>query len=123
MCRTMSGERGDMNENTVKNWKEKLPSICGGYEERDIFNMDERLESGVFFKQGRRSTYVPKDGDCARGKNAKDRVTVLLCTCMTGEKMKPLVVGRSKNPRCFKRVKLDSLPVTYRHNKKSWMID
>jgi hypothetical protein len=38
---------------------------------------------------------------------------------MTGEKFKPLVIGKSKNPRCFKKVK--KLPVDYHANKRSWM--
>ncbi|GBN45082.1 Tigger transposable element-derived protein 4 [Araneus ventricosus] len=35
------------------------------------------------------------------------------------QKLKPLVIGRSKNPRCFKGTK--SLEVDYDFNKKSWM--
>ncbi|GBN18043.1 hypothetical protein AVEN_163682-1 [Araneus ventricosus] len=39
---------------------------------------------------------------------------------MTGhQKLQPLVIGRSKNPRCFKGAK--SLEVDYDFNKKSWM--
>ncbi|GBM83544.1 Tigger transposable element-derived protein 4 [Araneus ventricosus] len=39
---------------------------------------------------------------------------------MTGhQKLKPLGIGRSKNPRCFKDAK--SLEVDYDLNKKSWM--
>ena len=45
VCKTMSGERGDVNNDTVSSWKERLPHICEGYEPRDIFNMDE---SGIF---------------------------------------------------------------------------
>ncbi|GBM42165.1 Tigger transposable element-derived protein 4 [Araneus ventricosus] len=39
---------------------------------------------------------------------------------MTGEeKLKMLVIGKSKSPRCFKGIK--SLEVKYEFNKKSWM--
>jgi hypothetical protein len=39
---------------------------------------------------------------------------------MTGTiKMKPLVTGKSKSPRCFKRVK--NLPVEYAHSANAWM--
>ena len=42
-------------------------------------------------------------GDNAAGvKTAKERITVLLCASATGEKLKPLVIGRSANPRCFR---------------------
>lgn len=118
VSKTMSGERGDVNENCVNTWQDRLPTICDGYEPRDIFNMDE---TGIFFKQGRRTTFCPKDADCAGGKRAKNRITAALCASMAGEKIKPLVIGRAGKPRCFKRVDVNSLPVTYRHNKKAWM--
>lgn len=41
----MSGERGDVNTDTVNDWKEKLKLICKGYEPKNIFNMDE---TGLF---------------------------------------------------------------------------
>lgn len=48
------------------------------------------------------------------------RITLLLGTNSTGDdKLKPLVIGKSKNPRCFKGVK--SLPIEYFANKKAWM--
>ncbi|KAL4233818.1 hypothetical protein ACF0H5_008496 [Mactra antiquata] len=117
-CKMMSGERGDVNSNTVEEWKSRLPKICEGYELRDIFNMDE---SGIFFKSGGRTTYCDKNVQCAGGKRAKDRVTVALCASATGEKLKPLVIGKSRRPRCFGKVKVESLPVCYKNNKKAWM--
>lgn len=38
-----------------------------------------------------------------------------------GDKIKPLVIGKSETPRCLKNVKKQDLPVTYKHSKKSWM--
>ncbi|XP_050546377.1 tigger transposable element-derived protein 6-like [Daktulosphaira vitifoliae] len=35
------------------------------------------------------------------------------------EKIKPLIIGKSTKPRCFKEVK--SLPLDYESNKKAWM--
>eukprot|EP00058_Branchiostoma_floridae_P027025 XP_002612516.1 hypothetical protein BRAFLDRAFT_75362 [Branchiostoma floridae] len=49
------------------------------------------------------------------GKQFKDRVTIMLCASMTGNKEKPL------NPRCSTHVKLQTLPVTYRNNQEAWM--
>jgi len=46
----------------------------------------------------------------------------MLCSNATGsEKLKPLVIGKSQNPRCFKGIRLQNLPVTYKANKKAWM--
>uniref|UniRef100_A0A2H8TWR2 Tigger transposable element-derived protein 1 n=1 Tax=Melanaphis sacchari TaxID=742174 RepID=A0A2H8TWR2_9HEMI len=36
-----------------------------------------------------------------------------------GEKRKLMVIGKSQNPQCFKRVK--TLPVNYKANKNAWM--
>ena len=39
---------------------------------------------------------------------------------MTGtSKLKPLVLGKLKNPRCFRGIK--HIPVHYRANKKAWL--
>ena len=35
--------------------------------------------------------------------------------------MRPLVIGRFENPRAFKHIVKDNLPVIYRANSKSWM--
>ncbi|KFM57450.1 Tigger transposable element-derived protein 4, partial [Stegodyphus mimosarum] len=44
-----------------------------------------------------------------------DRVTVLCCSNMSRtDKRKLLVIGKSIKPRCFKRLRMDSLPVVYR---------
>jgi hypothetical protein len=40
---------------------------------------------------------------------------------MLGEEMKPLVIGKARQPRCFNKTNPDSLPVIYRSNKKAWM--
>jgi len=37
------------------------------------------------------------------------------------QKLKPLVIGSSKNPRCLYRVNRNSLPCTYYANSKAWM--
>ena len=45
----------------------------------------------------------------------------MLCYSMTGEMHKPLVIGKAKNPRCFRNLKKEALPVTWKHNKEAWM--
>jgi hypothetical protein len=53
------------------------------------------------------------------GKKAKERLTVLLCSSGSGEKVKPLVIGRSQNPCCFKGYHKSNLRVTYEANRKA----
>lgn len=43
----------------------------------------------------------------------------LYCNWSGSENLKPLVIGKSKRPRCFKRV--NSLESDYEVNKKAWM--
>ena len=52
-------------------------------------------------------------------KISKQRVTVLACTNATGShKLTPLVIGKSKNPRCFKGW---NNPLLYNNSQSAWM--
>ena len=74
----------------------------------------------LFFKLLPNKTLKMKGEKCFGGKKSKERILVLLCSNMDGTDMvKPLVIGKFQNPRCFKGVK--SLPVDYRWNRKAWM--
>ena len=116
--RTMTGERGDVDKTTVDDWKKKLPALCEGYRPEDIFNMDE---TGLFFRETTNKSFHTKGEDCAGGKQSKERITLALTASMTGEKLKPLVIGKAQKPRCFAKICPENLPVTYRNNKKAWM--
>ncbi|XP_060596149.1 tigger transposable element-derived protein 4-like [Ruditapes philippinarum] len=98
---SMSGERGDVKQSTISEWTEKLPTLCANYKPENIFNMDE---TSLFFRDSGRKTYRLKGDDCAGGKRSKERITAALCSSLTGEKIKPLVIGKSRNPRCFGRM-------------------
>jgi hypothetical protein len=52
-------------------------------------------------------------------KSSKERVTVLCCANMKGEKRDNLLIGKIKNPRSFKDVSI--LPVDYYSNAHAWM--
>lgn len=54
-------------------------------------------------------------------KIAKQRFTILFCANMEGEKEEPIIIGKSKNPRCFKGAHIDKLPLQWVSNKKAWM--
>ena len=49
-------------------------------------------------------------------KKSKNRITILLRTSMSREKLDPLIIGHSGKPRCFKNVKTN--PLKYEYNKK-----
>lgn len=93
------------------------PNLRKGYKDEEIFNADE---TGLFFRITPDKTMKFKGEKCVGGKLSKERLTVLVASNMTGsEKKKLLVIGKAKQPRCFKNVK--SLPVDYESNSKAWM--
>ncbi|XP_053956218.1 tigger transposable element-derived protein 4-like [Anastrepha ludens] len=102
-------------------WLDKFKSRHGviheNYNINYIFNADE---TALFFKCLPTKTLAFKNEKCFGGKQSKERITVLVGSNMTGsEKLKLLVIGKAKNPRCFKGIK--SLGVDYEFNKKAWM--
>jgi hypothetical protein len=64
---------------------------------------------------------VNSDDNCKGIKQSKNKLTLLLCCSSTGEKLKPLIIGGSKSPRCLKNVDLSLLKIEYDFLKKSWM--
>ena len=115
--RTISGESNAVDDVTVNHWKTNvLPDIIKNYEERDIYNTDE---TGMFYNLLPHKTLARKDDPCHGGKRSKERLTVLLTTNADGsDKLRPLVTGKSKNPRCFKNVR--AFPTEYDNNKNAW---
>jgi DDE superfamily endonuclease len=77
-------------------------------------------ETGLFWKLQPDRSLATKQ--TSGGKKSKDRITVALCTNGDGsEKLHPWIIGRSKNPRCFKHVNRKNLRIIYCYNKSKWM--
>lgn len=114
----ISGESADVPVGVPEDWlKTVWPKLCEEFSPKNIFNTDE---TGLFFKLTPDRTMKFKGETCAGGKFSKERITILLTANMDGsEKKRLLVIGKSRNPRCFKKVKV--LPVDYENNKKAWM--
>lgn len=113
------GESKSVQENSdeMNEWKNKLSNLLNDYSPDQIYNADE---TGLFFRLLPDKTLEFKDVKCSGGKQSKERLTALVCANMSGnDKLPILVIGKSKNPRCFKNVK--SLPTEYVANKKAWM--
>lgn len=111
------GESAAVNKDVCLEWMEKLKHLIKDYDAKDIFNADE---SGLFYKCLPDRTFCFKNEKCHDGKHSKERVTLLFAANMDcTEKVKPLLIGKSAKPRCFKNTQ--SFPMDYRHNKKAWM--
>ena len=114
----VSGESADVSPEVVAEFKERLSSIIADYDSHDIFNCDE---TGVFYRSLPDKTLACKGDSVKGGKHSKERLTILFACSLSGEKLKPLVIGHSENPRAFCGLNKEQLPVTWRSNKKAWM--
>ncbi|GBM41082.1 Tigger transposable element-derived protein 6 [Araneus ventricosus] len=114
MAKVISGESKDVDDNDSENWiTETLSRILKDYKPENIFYMDQ---TALFSQSLPQKTLTFKKEKCFGGKQSKARLTVMLGANMTGhQKLKPLIVGRSKNPRRFKGAK--SLEADYDFNK------
>lgn len=112
------GHEDRIEPNTINKWREhELPKILANYPLENIYNADE---TGLFFELLPDKTVTTKYDRCKFHNNSKNRITVMFAVNFSGcDKLQPLVIGKSKNPRCFKNVK--SLPVIYESNKSAWM--
>ena len=70
-----------------------------------------------------KSTCVLKRMELKVGENPNTGlINVLLACSAEGRKLKPFVIGRSANQRCFRRLASTAcLPISYSSNKKAWM--
>ena len=117
--RLIAGESADVSVDADKSWRERLPEILKGYEAKDIWNLDEM---GCFWRALPNKGLGKFKGECKGGEKSKHRVTIAFFVNAAGESEHlPVVIWKSCNPRCFKGVKKESLPVCYYSQPKPWM--
>ncbi|GFX85147.1 tigger transposable element-derived protein 1 [Trichonephila clavipes] len=118
----ITGESATADEGAAKIFPEELAKIIevGDYSDDQIFNADE---TGLYWKKLPNRTYITNDEKTASGhKASKDRVTLLLCSNASGDRMlKPLLINKSLRPRTLKGKDLKQLPVHWMTNPKAWM--
>ena len=85
---------------------------------QDIWNMDE---TGCFYRTVPHKSLSEKAKKCKGGKKSKERLTVASFVSATGERRKPVVIGKYANPRCLKNINKDDLPCQYLNQQKAWM--
>jgi len=118
--KVMSGEAGSVSDETIQRWTtEQLPKILSGWVPSQVYNCDE---TGLFFKMLPNRTLATKGEDVHGSKKSKERVTLMFCVNADGsDKIKLTMIGKYQNPRCFQKVDIDLLPVTYKSQKNAWM--
>jgi len=113
----VSGESKSVTPEMFASWNETtLPTLLSNYGLKDIYNADE---FGLFYQCLPDKSYQLKSEKCSGGKHSKIRITGLAAANAVGDKLPMFVIGKARNPRCFKNVK--KLPCRYRAQKKSWM--
>lgn len=114
----LCGESASADTAAAEDFHKKIPEICKDYPPKDRFNVDE---TALLFRALPDKSLVEKHQASKGTKFIKDRLTLLLGTSQTGEKLKPLIIGKSKKPHCFRNINVGSLPVTWKFNSKAWM--
>ena len=114
----LCGEANDVDMQTIVDWKGKIEHLVAGYEPRNVYNGDETC---LFFRVLPSKTLTLGCDKCTGGKLSKERLTLFICSNMTGEIEKPVVIGKSACPRPFRHLDRNSFPVNWRSNKKAWM--
>jgi hypothetical protein len=113
------GESGSVLVTDVNKCRALTHEKLGRYEACDIYNCDE---TALYWKCLPNRTLTQPVAQVEGRKRKTDRVTLLLCANADGShKLKPLVIGKFANPRCFNNVDFQSFDVDYCANQKAWM--
>lgn len=99
-------------------WKmQNIDDVMLRYEPSDVYSAEE---TGLFFSMLPKRVPALKGERCHNGQLSKMRVTILLCTNIKGtDKRPPVVIGESKQPRCFTGTV--RMSIKYFANSKSWI--
>ena len=99
----------------VAGWNETtLPTLLSNYGFENIYN---GYEFGLCYQCLPDKSYQLKTEECSGGKHSKIRITRLAAANAVGSKLPVFVIGKAKNPRCFKNTK--KLPCRYRSQRKN----
>ncbi|XP_054281171.1 jerky protein homolog-like [Macrosteles quadrilineatus] len=116
----IQGEKLSADTEAGEKFKDSFASLLSeeGYDDNNVYNADE---TGLYWKKMPTKSLVSKKEMSAPGfKASKSRITAMVCANKTGTHRLPLlIIGKSKNPRCFKGIV--KLPLTYKSQKNSWM--
>ena len=114
--KTVSRKSKTVTPEMVAGWNETtLPTLLSNYGLENIYN--DQL--GCFYQCLPGKSYQLKTEQCSGGKHSKIRITGLAAANAVSSKLPMFVIGKAKNPRCFKNIK--KLPCRYWSQRKSWM--
>ncbi|KAI6649961.1 Tigger transposable element-derived protein 6 [Oopsacas minuta] len=92
---TLHGEAAECPD--FEEWLVTIRPILSRYAQRDIYNADE---TALFWRMSEGKSFVAaNEARVAGRKTSKSRVTLLIGSSMTGEKLPLLCIGSAKKPR------------------------
>lgn len=106
------------NDDVINEMHSQFLDLSQGYRPEDIFNAAECV---LFYRLTPEQMSSIDDFLCPNGERADERLTVLLASSMTGDRLKPLVIGATTKPPSFQNISENDLPVIWRADKRSWM--
>ena len=117
--KVIGGECKSATDEITSFWNETtLPTILSNYKLQAIFNADQ---FGLFYQCLSNKTYHLKRGKFPGAKKSKVRKTEMATRSATGKKFLMFIIGKLKNPRCFKNVK--KYPVSMFHKRRvKWTV-
>lgn len=119
-CLSIQKEKKPTDYNISERFKKELASLINLNDTNldFIYNCDE---TGLYWKMLPNKNLASNNEQCGDGlKKIKDRVTILACTNASGSHKIPLfVIGKYKEPKCFK--KLTHLSIHYEYSTNQWM--
>jgi hypothetical protein len=111
------GEAAAVDTEALEVDLQSIREALQSYPNEDIYNMDE---TGLYWKATPDRTLASEE--IAGGKKEKARITANFCCNVTGSDKLPIwFIGKAKNPRCFKGIKIKNLDLEWRSNAKAWM--
>ncbi|KAF7693661.1 Tigger transposable element-derived protein 4, partial [Cucumispora dikerogammari] len=116
---TLHSESASVDSFVVEDYILEFPKIREGYEDADVFNIDE---TALYIRKPINKSYViNKNMDNKNIRFNKTIVTLMLGYNMMGDELTFLLIVISKKPCCFKDDDLSSIGVKYVSSKSAWM--
>lgn len=113
------GEKLDSDTSAVQPFINRLNAKIEemGVTEEQLYNADE---TALYYRKLPENTYVSSNEKSAAGhKKSMERLTAMLCAnAASTHKVKPLIIGKSRQPRCFKGFEN---PLDYNNSRNAWM--
>ncbi len=94
-----------------------IRNVISKFDPNCVFNLDE---TALFYQQTSNRSYVHCKGNRSGGKKSKNRITITLIASFGGEKLPIQVIGKSKQPRIFKKDPPDEHSLWYMSQDNAW---